>query len=278
MQVQFDKPLCPKHKLPINYICSDSNCPCSVKICLKCAQEHRNKTDIEEDFIKTSVYSKKVEIETEIIAKQYSHLKQYQMQKKESSLLSSQNEDSIQYVEQMMRRINEDKRTVLKSLEEFNFSHFEVKKKLNKVKTTHLDHYLTKITKNKMVSMVVYLSNESGLARLRKKVVAAHGAIQKYGDFMNAVKKYGTTPKEFMEGLGCREQNLVRKKIENLIGDRKGQRKPEMCFDRARMGANLRRINKASNSRDPRPVNHNESPRKRISLFGGQKPPSGKEN
>ena len=52
MIVQFEKPQCFKHKLPLIYICDDFNCTCGVRLCLKCAQDHKHKTDIEDDFLK----------------------------------------------------------------------------------------------------------------------------------------------------------------------------------------------------------------------------------
>lgn len=77
MLVNFDKPLCGKHNLPFAYFCSQFGCQCSVRLCLKCAQEHPNKKDIDEDFIKENVYQKKIEIETEIVLKQYEHFSEH---------------------------------------------------------------------------------------------------------------------------------------------------------------------------------------------------------
>lgn len=62
MIVQFDKPLCSQHNLPLIYVCSDINCNCSARLCLKCAQKHQNKIDVDDDFLKDNVLSKKIEI------------------------------------------------------------------------------------------------------------------------------------------------------------------------------------------------------------------------
>ena len=98
MIVQFDKSVCLKHKLPLNFICHNQNCNCEVRFCVKCAQIHCGKNDIDDDFYKDSVFEKKVEIETEIIAKQYSHLEKYENQQKHGSLLNSKNEEGIYHV------------------------------------------------------------------------------------------------------------------------------------------------------------------------------------
>lgn len=151
MIVQFDQSTCLKHKQPLLYICNDPMCTCDVRLCLKCAQEHQNKTDVDDDFLKENVFSKKLEIETEIIAKQYSHLEKFEVQGKDSSLLNSKNEQSLHYVEMIMKMINEEKRLVFRNLEEFNFSHFDVKKKLNKIKASHPGVYLNNIASKNMI-------------------------------------------------------------------------------------------------------------------------------
>jgi hypothetical protein len=77
MQVQFEKPRCLKHRLPLTYLCNNHDCKCGVYLCLKCAQDHANKKDIDDEFLKEAVFSKKIEIETEIVGKQYEHLEKY---------------------------------------------------------------------------------------------------------------------------------------------------------------------------------------------------------
>lgn len=56
-------------------------------------------------------------------------------------------------------------------------------------------NYLSNLKNKQLVPLVVNLSSESGLEKLRKKVIAAHNANQKYNDFVNAVQKYGTNTK-----------------------------------------------------------------------------------
>ena len=82
MIIQFDKPQCLRHKLPFLYICNESTCKCSVRLCLKCAQDHAKKKDVEDDFLKENVFAKKLEIETEIVAKQYNNLRKYKEKEK----------------------------------------------------------------------------------------------------------------------------------------------------------------------------------------------------
>lgn len=62
MFVQFYRNYCGKHNLIYEFICTNENCQCHVRLCLKCAQEHQNKKDIEDDFIKESVFQQKLEI------------------------------------------------------------------------------------------------------------------------------------------------------------------------------------------------------------------------
>ena len=195
MIVQFDRPVCQKHKLPLSYLCHNLNCNCDVKLCLKCAQSHCGKSDVDDHFFKDSVFEKKLEIETEIIAKQYRHLEKYQSQQKNGSLLNSKNEEGIHYVEMIMRKINEEKKLVFRNVEDFNFSHFDVKKKLNKIKGSHSGNYLSVLASKKIINIVTMLSSEDGVDRLRKKIAQTHNAAQKYQEFINAVKKYGSSSK-----------------------------------------------------------------------------------
>ena len=137
--------------------------------------------------------SKKIEIETEIIAKQYKHLEKHQSKEKGNSLLNSKNDEGLHYVEMIMKKMTEEKKHIFRSLEEFNFNHFDVRKKLNNIKGTSFSSYITNITSQKLVNMIIFLSNEEGLDKLRKKILNTHNSTQKYQDFMNAVSKYGKT-------------------------------------------------------------------------------------
>ena len=125
---------------------------------------------------------------------------------KEFQLLSSKNEESIQCVETIMRIANEEKRIVFKGVEDFNTGHFEVRKKLNKVKSSYSDNYLNTIAKERLTPMVVYLSSEQGLTNLWKKIAVAHTATKKYEDFITATFNYGRTPKQFLEGIGFKNR------------------------------------------------------------------------
>lgn len=77
MIIRFDKPVCQKHKEPLSFICKDLLCKCSTRLCYKCASVHHKGVNVDEDFIKENVFANKLEIETEIIAKQYKHLEKY---------------------------------------------------------------------------------------------------------------------------------------------------------------------------------------------------------
>ncbi len=143
-----------------------------------------------------------MEIEIEIIQKQYGHFENYKTKDQEVGLLNSKNQENIQNVEYILKVIKEEKIRLLHTLEEFNFNHFEVKKKLAKIKGNSSGNYLASLRNNQISPLASRMLSEIGLERLRKKVVAAHGNNQKYQDFVNAVKKYGNTSKEFVEGLG----------------------------------------------------------------------------
>lgn len=102
----------------------------------------------------------------------------------------------------ILKLINDEKKAVFSVLDEFNFNHFEVKKKLSKIKSQSSGPYLASLHNSQLTPIAVRMLSEIGLERLRKKVIAAHGTNQKYQDFLNAVKKYGSTLAEFLEGLG----------------------------------------------------------------------------
>jgi len=67
-----------------------------------------------------------------------------------------------------------------------------VKKKLNKVKSSHSGDYLANISNKGLTSMALYLSSDTGLQNFWEKVKASQFACQKYHDFLNAVRKYGS--------------------------------------------------------------------------------------
>ena len=94
-----------------------------------------------------------------------------------------------------MKGLNEDKRAVNRDIDDFNTNHFEVKKKLNKVKSSHSGNYLAELTSKKINPIIIYLSSDKGLQKLWSRVSASQIAIQKYNDFLNAVKKYGSKNK-----------------------------------------------------------------------------------
>lgn len=146
-------------------------------------------------MLKDTVYCKKMEIEIEIIQKQYGHYENYKNKDQEMDLLNSKNQENIQNVESILKVIKEEKIRVLHSLEEFNFNHFEVKKKLAKIKGNNSGNYLASLRNNQISPLASRILSEIGLERLRKKMVAAHGNNQKYQEFVNAVKKYGRTTK-----------------------------------------------------------------------------------
>ena len=73
-----------------------------------------------------------------------------------------------------MKKMNEEKRVVMRLLEDFNFGHFDVKKKLNKIKGNHSSKYLTTVASQKLIPISTSMSSEEGLDRLRKKVNNTH--------------------------------------------------------------------------------------------------------
>ena len=64
---------------------------------------------------------------------------------------------------------------------------------------------MTTLKNNALAPIIVYLSSEVGIERLRKKLLGAHTNIQKYQEFMNAVQKYGANSQSFLNGLGFKE-------------------------------------------------------------------------
>lgn len=46
--------------------------------------------------------------------------------------------------------------------------------------------------------MAVRMFSDAGLEQCKKKLMLAHTSIQKYQEFMNAVKKYGSSQQEFI--------------------------------------------------------------------------------
>lgn len=73
--------------------------------------------------------------------------------------------------------------------------------------------------------------SDHGLERLRKKVLETHRNSQKYQDFINAVKKYGNNTKQFLEGLGFKQNDLVLHRLSLVVSQWRGDRKVEVCFE-----------------------------------------------
>lgn len=94
-----------------------------------------------------------------------------------------------------MRALKEEKKSLFQSLEEFNFNHCEVKKKLIKIKDDNPVTYLASLRNKQISSLASRMLSNIGLERLRKKVLTTHRNSQKYQDFINAVKKYGSNVK-----------------------------------------------------------------------------------
>jgi hypothetical protein len=64
--------------------------------------------------------------------------------------------------------------------------------------------------------------------------LAGHNASQKYQDFISAVQKYGTSPKEFLCGLGFNETVLLKHMLKGWISRWRGTRKVEVDTSRTR--------------------------------------------
>jgi GTP-dependent phosphoenolpyruvate carboxykinase len=67
--------------------------------------------------MKENNFYKKLEMETDIIDKQYSFLEKHFQKEDDSSLLNSKNEESIRMVEFIMKVVNEDKKAVFKAID-----------------------------------------------------------------------------------------------------------------------------------------------------------------
>ena len=93
--------------------------------------------------MKDGNFYKKLEMEGDIIKKQYSFIDKHLTKQPVTTLLNSKNEESIKIVEFIMRVINEDKRSVFKAVEDFMASHAEVKKKLATIKPKNSGKYLS---------------------------------------------------------------------------------------------------------------------------------------
>ena len=76
---------------------------------------------------------------------------------------------------------------------DFCFSHFDVRKKLNKIRSNNKGTNLVSLTSKKIVLLTILLSSQHGLQRLRRKMVCCQSSSQKYQDFVKAVKKYGNS-------------------------------------------------------------------------------------
>ena len=195
MIIQFDKDICHAHQQPKTFLCNEPNCQCEGRMCPQCVQKHQNNVGHQNDALKECVFSKKIQIETEIIAKLYTHLERIESNQRNHDLLSSKKEESIRCVQNVMRGMAEEKKCFMTTLEEFNFSHFDVRKRLNKIKSDCQGTSLVNLTSKNMTQMTILLSSQEGLERLRAKMVACQQTAIKYQDFIKAVKKYGSSLK-----------------------------------------------------------------------------------
>ena len=115
------------------------------------------------------------------------------------------------------------------------------------------------------------MSSEEGLDKLSGRVAVAQSATQRYHEFMNAVKKYGNSSKEFLEGLGFKEKDSFRKKIEIALCECRANQKVEVCLDKHRFNSNQKK-EKSPRSPCKRGLRY-ESPKKKITLVGaGMRP------
>jgi hypothetical protein len=190
-------------------------CQCQIRLCVSCTHEHCKKYS-KSDFMKEINFYKKVEMETDIIDKQYKFIEQHLEKEDCSSLLSSQNEESVKLAEFIMRVVNEDKRAVFKAIDEFNYNHMGVKKKLAKIQAISNRNYLTSIQNPTIISIMVNLSSIEGLERLRKKVVNCQNTSQRYNEFLVATQKYIDSNSSFLFGLGFKNI-LLKENIRQLI-------------------------------------------------------------
>lgn len=104
------------------------------------------------------------------------------------------------------------------------------------------------------------------MERFRAKIIAAQNAIQKYKEFTTAVKRFGVSSKDFLEGLGFNEKLMMKAKIKFLLSEWKESKKLELCFNLAKAEGNVNR-----HKREESKVKEREriaaSPKKRIRIF-----------
>jgi hypothetical protein len=128
-------------------------------------------------------FYKKLEMESEIINKQYKFIEKHCSKTAQEG--SCKNEESVKLVEQIMRGMNEDKKAVFRAIDDFMFNHVEVKKKLAKVKLNSKSKYFNSIkTSPELLSMMINLTSSQGLERLKKKIILCQSSSKKYSEFM----------------------------------------------------------------------------------------------
>ena len=87
--------------------------------------------------------------------------------------------------------MNEDKRIVMKALDQFNFNHAGVKKKLLRIKNDFNPLKSVQMSNLELNEIRIALSSNYGLEKMRKNIGECQNISKKYQDFMMATNKYG---------------------------------------------------------------------------------------
>ena len=113
----------------------------------------------------------------------------------------------------MLKRLAEEKKNYCRLIEDFSFNHFDVKKRLEKIRGEHKGIYISNLTSKKMLYIVIMLSSPQGLDKLRLLVSNLRSSTYKYKEFLSAVQKYGTSLKDLEEALGYYEPDTFKTKV-----------------------------------------------------------------
>ncbi len=187
-------------------------CACPLRLCQLCAAGHQDQYGRSE-YLKGVNYGKKVEMESEIIRKQYAFLDAH---RPKPTLLSTKHQQIITLVEGIMKSIKQDRTVVFNSLDEFTYSHEQIRKKLVRNRFESGWYYMKELNKAGLETVAVSLKSAEGIERLNKKVSSAQASIKKYRDFLKATDSYGESQETLLEALGFRDK-LLRTQIKEVI-------------------------------------------------------------